>query len=173
MSHSDTNPVTPPHVRIGGLGLILNESGDVLTVHPTYKGEGEKLYQLPGGGASEGEPDWQAVIREVWEETGLDVVPQRLLVKDWISVNETTGAAAGHNFVYYCGQFPDGTQISIPRSEGGGKPELDEYRWIPPAELDDYCAPYQVRRIREALAAHANGSFANLERGYPITQAAV
>jgi 8-oxo-dGTP diphosphatase len=170
--HFDTNPKTPPRVRIGGLGLFLDEQRRVLVVRPTYKGESQYIYQLPGGGAGEGEADWQALIREVKEETGLDIVPQRLLVKDWMPFNETTGAAAGHNFVRYCGQIPASTPITLPRGEDGGKPELDDYQWIAPADLDNYCAPYQVRRIRAALAALADGSLADLNQGYPIDRAA-
>jgi ADP-ribose pyrophosphatase YjhB (NUDIX family) len=37
------------------------------------------LWSLPGGRVEPGESDEQAVVREVWEETGLDVTVGRLL----------------------------------------------------------------------------------------------
>jgi len=112
-------------------------------VRPTYKDGG--YYQLPGGGAHEGEPDWEATRREVKEETGLEVKAGWLLVKDWMPYNEATGHAAGHNFVRYCGtypvDFPDGAKITLPIADAEGNRELDDYRWLDSAEADRYCAP--------------------------------
>lgn len=37
------------------------------------------LWNLPGGGVEHGEAPWDCVVREVKEETGLDVVVERLI----------------------------------------------------------------------------------------------
>lgn len=175
MAHFDHDFTNPPPVRSGGLGLIVKRSGDtlqVLVVRPTYKDDG--YYQLPGGLAHEDEPDWQATVREVKEETGLDVKPGRLLVKDWMPKNQKTGAAAGHNFVRFCGYFPEdfptGTDITLPTAVEDEEPELDHYMWLDPAVLDLYCAPYQARRIRAAVTALLEDTFVELERGEPVLQ---
>ena len=166
MSHFDTDPKSPPPVRIGALGLFLDETGRVLVVRPTYKEEGQNFYQLPGGAAGLGESDWDAAAREVLEETGLDLVPLQLLVKDFMPA-KPGGAAAGHNFVRYFGELPHDTPITLPDSQDGKKPELDDYQWVAEADLDKFCAPYQARRIREALAALAGDYVAELNYGFP------
>jgi len=55
--------------RPGVYGLILNEQGEVLVVQNTVN----YLYELPGGGVEIHETFSEAVIREVWEETGFHV----------------------------------------------------------------------------------------------------
>ncbi|WUV98930.1 NUDIX hydrolase [Streptomyces sp. NBC_01471] len=162
MAHSDTSPLAPPPIRIGGLGLIQDPVGRILMVRPTYDNP-KGFFQLPGGGAGEGEPDWEAAIREVREETGLLVTPQRLLVKDWMPPRPHR--AAGLNFVYDCGTAPGDIPIALPPGE---PPELDQYRWIAPAHLDLHCAGYQALRVRAALHARATGTLAELKRGLPI-----
>ncbi|WP_405749510.1 NUDIX hydrolase [Streptomyces sp. NBC_01411] len=162
MAHFDTSPLAPPAMRIGGLALIQDTSGRILMVRPTYTNP-EGFFQLPGGGAGDGEPDWEATVREVREETGLLVAPQRLLVKDWMPPRQGV-RAAGLNFVYDCGTH-DGTPITLPT---GDQPELDAYRWIAPADLYQCCADYQALRVRAALHARTTGTLAELKRGVSI-----
>ena len=54
---------------IGVFGLITNDEGKVLLCHRTDM----DLWNLPGGALEFGEAPWEGVIREVREETGLDV----------------------------------------------------------------------------------------------------
>ncbi|MFF3101172.1 NUDIX hydrolase [Viridibacillus arvi] len=56
-------------------GIIRNKQGEILLQN---KGNGEK-WSLPAGAIEIGEAPAQAVVREVWEETGLYVVPKRLM----------------------------------------------------------------------------------------------
>src|ERR1700730_723557 len=51
--------------------IVLNERGRILLVHKTDN----DLWALPGGGMDVGESITQANVREVKEETGLDVQP--------------------------------------------------------------------------------------------------
>ena len=53
-------------------GIIRNDLGEILFQN---KGNGEK-WSLPAGAIEPGEAPAQAVVREVWEETGLFVVPR-------------------------------------------------------------------------------------------------
>ncbi|MFA5994556.1 MAG: NUDIX domain-containing protein, partial [Parcubacteria group bacterium] len=59
---------------IGVFGIIRDEKNRVLLVlRQDYD-----LWNLPGGGLEKGESPWQGVVREVKEETGLDVEVVRL-----------------------------------------------------------------------------------------------
>ncbi len=52
--------------RISAYGLIQNQNQEVLVVVPTWRDS----YDLPGGGVDKGEKIHEAIIREVYEETG-------------------------------------------------------------------------------------------------------
>lgn len=60
---------------IGAFAIILDDNSKVLLCLRTDK----EVWNLPGGGVEIGESPWAAVIREVKEETGLDVKIKRLL----------------------------------------------------------------------------------------------
>lgn len=61
--------------RVGCYALLESDAG-VLLVHWNEVVDGHRFegWTLPGGGAEWGEQPWQAVLREVREETGLDAV---------------------------------------------------------------------------------------------------
>lgn len=74
-------------------GIVRNEEGEILFQN---KGNGEK-WSLPAGAIELGEAPAEAIVREVWEETGLIVVPKRLL-----------GVFGGKDFRY---KYPNGHQV--------------------------------------------------------------
>jgi mutator protein MutT len=73
--------------------VIRNNFGQILFQN---KGNGEK-WSLPAGAVEPGEAPAEAVVREVWEETGLIVLPTKLL-----------GIFGGKDFRY---QYPNGHQV--------------------------------------------------------------
>lgn len=56
-------------------GIVRNEAGEILFQN---KGNGEN-WSLPAGAIELGEAPAEAIVREVWEETGLNVLPEKLL----------------------------------------------------------------------------------------------
>lgn len=60
---------------IGAFGVIFNENDEVLLCHRRDK----DLWDLPGGMVELGESPWEGVVREVLEETGLEVSVERLV----------------------------------------------------------------------------------------------
>lgn len=61
--------------KIGVFGIIKDEKNRVLLcLRNDYD-----LWNLPGGGLEKGETPWQGVVREVKEETGLNVVVVKLI----------------------------------------------------------------------------------------------
>lgn len=75
------------------VGIIRNELGEVLLQN---KGNGEK-WSLPAGAIELGEAPAEAIVREVWEETGLTVFPKKIL-----------GVFGGEDYRY---QYPNGHQV--------------------------------------------------------------
>jgi len=65
--------------RIGAFALIFDDRDRVFLC----LGEDVVIWNLPGGGAEQGEPPWTTVVREVREETGLDVRVERLSGVYW------------------------------------------------------------------------------------------
>ena len=62
-------------VTLGAFAIILNTKQEVLLCHRTDV----DFWNLPGGGVDQYESPWDAVLREVHEETGLTVTVERLL----------------------------------------------------------------------------------------------
>lgn len=58
--------------RVGVFALIYNGDDEVLFVRP----KGSTVWELPGGGVDAGEHEFEALVREVKEETNLDVIIQ-------------------------------------------------------------------------------------------------
>lgn len=66
---------TRPLFTIGAFAVILNEDGSVLLCHRRDM----DAWNLPGGGLEIGELPNECVVREVREETGLEVVIDHLI----------------------------------------------------------------------------------------------
>ena len=59
----------------GVAGVIMNDAGQILLQRRSDDGR----WGLPGGAIEPGEEPAETIMREVWEETGLRVVPLRLV----------------------------------------------------------------------------------------------
>lgn len=74
-----TSSETPArYQRIGAYALVISERGILGTVNSTAT-PAPGTWSLPGGGVHVGESPSDAVLREVYEETGQDVVIDRVL----------------------------------------------------------------------------------------------
>lgn len=60
---------------IGAFAIIENDCQEILLC---YRND-LQLWNLPGGGLDDGEAPWEGVVREVAEETGLNVSVERLI----------------------------------------------------------------------------------------------
>jgi ADP-ribose pyrophosphatase YjhB (NUDIX family) len=86
------------------------------------------LYTLPGGGVELGETLEQAVIREVREETALDVAPVGLVGFRQAIAHDGAGRVERHFVILpFAARFVGG-EISL-------NDELAEAHWLEPAEI--------------------------------------
>jgi 8-oxo-dGTP diphosphatase len=123
--------------RIGAAAVIVNDEGGVLLVKHTY---GRLNWELPGGTGESGESPDETVLREVREETGLDV-----------AVLHLTGyyhdaEADFLHFVFLC-EVRDGD--AAPRPDLA---EVSECRYWPRGALPRPISDFTMRRIQDAFA---------------------
>ena len=107
---------------------IRNDAGDILLIHKIDN----DLWALPGGGHDAGESLTDTVVREVKEETGLDVEVVRLV---------GTYTNPNHVMAYDDGEVRQQFSLCFEAKWVGGKPREDgsetkEVRWVSPADLD-------------------------------------
>jgi 8-oxo-dGTP diphosphatase len=137
-----------PEAPIVGVGAVVIDGARVLLVRrgqEPLKGE----WSLPGGALELGETLQQGVVREVLEETGLEVVPGSIVeVFDRITLEESTGRVRYH---YVLVDF-------VCRVAGGillGASDAEEARWVERDELEGLggyrVAPFTVQVIEKAF----------------------
>ena len=139
------DPAAPPanSVVLSVVAAVVNEHGELLMIHRTDNDR----WALPGGGHDIGEFIADTVVREVREETGIEV--------------EVTGLVGLYTNPRHVMAYDDGEvrqQFSIAfraRPIGGelrGSSESREVRWVPPDQLDSLNIHPSMRlRIRHAL----------------------
>ena len=132
--------------------IVVNERGEVLLQRRTDDGQ----WTNPGGAIEPGEHPAHALVREIKEETGLDVKPLRI-----------TGIYSGPEYIH---TYPNGNQAAfvsisflcqVTGGELGGDPEeTAEVRFFAPEALPAM-HPRFIRRIRDALSENAPAAFDN------------
>jgi 8-oxo-dGTP diphosphatase len=126
--------------------LITDPAGQVLVVKPNYR----PGWGLPGGVCEHGEAPHDTCAREVLEEVGLTITVGSLLVIHW---QPPEGDRPNPNIclIFDGGSLADPAGITLQREE------LDDYRFIEPAEAAAYLPPATAGRIPAALEARSSG----------------
>jgi len=113
------------------LGLIINEKGEILMPKRNQPElpEIHNKWEFPGGGIEFGETPEEALLREVKEETGLDVEIIRLLPKVYTNIwNWGEGRKQAILLSYEC--------KAIGGSLGTTDPEIGELKYFKLDEVD-------------------------------------
>jgi len=150
---------TLPRKRMGA-GVLFQDGADrVLLVEPVYK----DYWELPGGAVEADESPYEAARREVKEELGMVLAPDRLLVVDWVP--PTAGRTEGVMFVFDGGVLDPkaSAEIRLPADE------LRSWAWCTIAEAQERLTPLLGRRAVAALEAAASGITRYLEDGQPVS----
>jgi 8-oxo-dGTP pyrophosphatase MutT (NUDIX family) len=119
----------------GVAAVIRDEQGRILLQHRAE----DHTWGLPAGAIDPGEAPAQALIREVWEETGLKVVPERIL--------GVFGGANGFRFTYANGDVSEYTVTVFECRVVGGTLECRDgesldLRYYAPDDMPPIRAPY-------------------------------
>ncbi|MGD6747244.1 NUDIX domain-containing protein [Streptomyces sp. BH106] len=139
--------------------LLFDDEDRVLLVDPTYK----PGWEFPGGVVEAGEAPARAGVREVAEETGiqLDDVP-RLLVVDWEA--PAPPGYGGLRLLFDGGRLTGARarEVLLPG------PELRAWRFVTESEAAALLPPVRFERLRWALRARERGAAHYLEAGVPV-----
>lgn len=141
---------TYPRRPVLAVSAAIIRDGKVLIVRRARK-PALNLYSLPGGAVEAGEQLADAVVREVREETSLDIEPVALAGHREVIIRDGEGRVERH-FVIFCfaSRWLKGEPVL--------NSELDDARWIDPAELSGYKTTEGLAEIvASALALVAAG----------------
>jgi len=122
------------YFRVGAFAIIFDNRDRVLLCLREDLG----IWNLPGGGAERGESPWEAVVREVEEETGLEVEVERLAGVYW------RPERAEVNFAFVC---------RIVSGEIVRTSEAIETRYFALEEFPKRTSRRHVARIQDALGS--------------------
>ncbi len=135
-----------PAAPIVSVGAVVIDHGNVLLVrrgHEPLKGQ----WSLPGGALELGETLQQGVLREVLEETGLEVQTDGIVeILDRITPDEASGRIRYHYVLidFIC-HVTGGTLL--------GGSDADEACWVQRNDLSRYeLAPVTLRVIEKGFA---------------------
>jgi ADP-ribose pyrophosphatase YjhB (NUDIX family) len=126
--YNDPNAPQANSIRVAVSAFVLDDADRLLMIRRTDN----DLYALPGGGQEVGETVAEAVVREVSEETGIDVT-----VTGLIGIYSNPA----HVIAYDDGEVRQEFSICFRATRTGGKPrtskESSEVEWVTRERLDE------------------------------------
>ena len=140
-----TDERTYPQRPVLAVSAAIIRDGKVLIVRRARK-PALNLYSLPGGVVEVGEQLADAVVREVREETALDIEPVALAGHREAIMRDKEGRIERH-FVILC------FAARWLKGEPTLNSELDDARWIDPAEISAYKTTDGLAEIVTAATA--------------------
>jgi 8-oxo-dGTP diphosphatase len=132
-------PSKKPILAVGA--VVGNDAGQVLLVR---RGRPPRLNQwsIPGGKVEWGEPVRQALVRELLEETGLQVEVMGLIdIVDSLISGDDGELAHHHVLLDYAARVVSG------QLRAGD--DVSEVKWVPLPALNDYPMWSETRRVIE------------------------
>jgi 8-oxo-dGTP diphosphatase len=119
-----------PDKPVVGVGAVIVHEGKIL-LEKRKNAPGKGKWSIPGGLVELAESTEQAVIREVKEETGLDVEEPRLIdVVNNISSDEKGKTKYHYVIVDYL--------VKVRRGVPKAASDAEELKWVPFSEVEKY-----------------------------------
>jgi len=113
--------------------IIINEDGEALVIKRSETANWKPLHwEFPGGIIDAGETPKEAAIREVKEESNLDVSQLQFLSKE---IYQIDGKEKITKYYFVCDQFA-GDVALLPNTETGIS-EHSDHKWVPAEQLFD------------------------------------
>jgi len=134
-------------------GIVIKD-GKLLLMHRFNKGR--EYWVFPGGGVEKGETPAQAAVREIYEETTIDVTINKLLYQ----IKWDTGE---QNYFYLCEYVSGEPRLhpdSVEVEEMKGGEQVYEPMWVEISKLSSLTL-YQLE-IRDLFLADYQNNFDNL-----------
>ena len=131
--------------------IVLDEQGKILLLEEPRK----SYLALPGGTGQMHESPRQTAIREVKEETGLDVILQALLCVDY----EDDGGIEHLNFTFQARKADPSQEVCFPDGEASG------HRYVEFEEAKPLVNPRSAERFIQCMDAIKTGIPLYLENG--------
>lgn len=157
MSHQEIPGLAQARAAAGA--LFFDEGGRVMIVQPSYKADRE----IPGGCVERGETPYEACVREVGEELGIQPPIGRLLAVDWAPHPEKGDAVL---FVFDGGILDADVLQRIVFADN----ELTGFGFHPVEDVDHLLIERLARRVKAAAAARDLGESAYLEHGEAVPE---
>jgi len=126
--------------------FVTDRHDGVLLTLPSYRPD----WVPPGGDVEAGEDPKAACSREVFEELGLVVVPQRLLVLDWLPPHRFRPCPMVY-FLFDCGEIAEANHIRR------GASEVREHAFVRLEHIAALTKPATTRRLAAATRAKSEG----------------
>jgi len=135
-----------PEPTVGA--LIMNEDNLLLVKSPKWK---HQKWTVPGGHIEVGESAEQAIIREAKEETGLDVVPIKLLLVQEAVLSEEYYKPMHYLFLdFLCKAKNNSVKLD--------NRELSEYKWFDKKEIHNADVESYTKNLLKAYKEHDSGN---------------
>lgn len=122
-------------VVICGNSVLLGQRGSGA---PDSRG----LWNIPSGYMDWDESGTEAVYREVWEETGVNLLEQKIIINHllnpWHVNTQPDENRQNISLRYGCVIGLNGTDLPLLTDENSEPNEIGDLRWVPFNELDQY-----------------------------------
>jgi 8-oxo-dGTP pyrophosphatase MutT (NUDIX family) len=155
-------------VRAAGVFLVRND-GKLLIVHPT--GHKPNVWSIPKGKVDKGEMDYDAALRELHEETNVDLYMKigQFTIVDYVELPVQVYShkrkelwpfviceSRSTNIDFNRFDIKCNSTVPLDRDWNAGKPEVDDFKWVTIDEAREVLHETQVACLDEVDKIHKN-----------------
>ena len=146
-----------PAKRMGAGIILINDQNKIIVVKPTYKPH----WEIPGGVVEKDESPLGGAVREVGEELGLTISPDRVTFAslDYI-------AAGGEKTEALMFLFATRVSDELIAKIRLDRREVSEFKLIDPSDATAFLGDMLGTRVQRGVAAFLGGGVAYFEGAY-------